>query len=60
MEGTWQNTVLFYGNCTGPIHNNDEQLTHNQGGGDNYLPLERYKQICTNMRVEGNILQARC
>ena len=60
MDGTWQNTVLFYGNCTGPIHNNDGQLTCNQGGGGNYLPPGSYKQTCMNMRVEGNILQARC
>lgn len=59
-DGTWNSTVLFYGSCNGPIHNNNGQLTCNQGGGGNYLPPGSYKQTCMNMRVEGNILQARC
>ena len=59
MDGTWQNTVLFYGNCTGPIHNDDGQLTCKQNG-NNWLPPGNYKDSCTNIRVEGDILQARC
>ena len=59
MDGTWQNTVLFYGNCTGPIHNDDGQLTCKQNG-NNWLPPGNYKESCSDIRVEGDILQARC
>jgi len=60
-DGTWQSTVLFYGRCNGPIHNNNGQLTCNQnGGGGNYLPPGNYKDSCRNMRVEEDILQAQC
>lgn len=60
-DGTWQSTVLFYGSCNGPIHNNNGQLTCNQNGGDgNWLPLGNYKDSCKNMHVEGDILQAQC
>ncbi len=60
-DGTWNSTVLFYGSCNGPIHNNNGQLTCNQGGGgNNWLPPGNYKNSCTNIRVEGNMLQARC
>jgi len=60
QDGTWINTVLFYGNCDGPIHNNNGQLTCNQSGGGNWLPPGNYKQSCRNINVEGNILQAQC
>ncbi|MEM7008569.1 MAG: CVNH domain-containing protein [Thermodesulfobacteriota bacterium] len=59
-DGTWQNTVLFYGSCDGPIHNNNGQLTCNQGGGGNWLPPGSYQNSCRNMDVRGNILQAQC
>lgn len=60
-DGTWQSTVLFYGRCNGPIHNNNGQLTCNQGGGGgNWLPPGNYKDSCRNMSVNGDILQAQC
>ena len=59
-DGTWQSTVLFYGSCNGPIHNNNGQLTCNQGGGGNWLPPGNYKNSCRNMNVNGDILQAQC
>lgn len=61
QDGTWQSTVIFYGNCDGPIHNNNGQLTCNQGGGDNnWLPPGNYKNSCRNMNVNKDILQAQC
>ncbi|MGB3364555.1 MAG: CVNH domain-containing protein [Thermodesulfobacteriota bacterium] len=61
-DGTWQSTVLFYGRCNGPIHNNNGQLTCNQrgGGGGNWLPPGNYQNSCRNMNVNGDILQAQC
>jgi len=60
-DGTWQSTVLFYGRCNGPIHNNNGQLTCNQGGGgNNRLPPGDYKNSCRDMNVNGDILQAQC
>ncbi|MEX0999320.1 MAG: CVNH domain-containing protein [Thermodesulfobacteriota bacterium] len=60
QDGTWQSTVLFYGRCNGPIHNNNGQLTCNQGGGNNRLPPGDYKNSCRDMNVNGDILQAQC
>jgi len=61
QDGTWQSTVIFYGNCDGSIHNNNGQLTCNQGGGgNNWLPPGNYKNSCRNMNVNGDILQAQC
>lgn len=60
-DGTWQSTVLFYGRCDGPIHNDDGQLTCKMnGGGGNWLPPGNYKETCRNMRVNGDRLNAEC
>ena len=60
MDGSWQNTVLYYGDCDGPIHNNDGNLTCNQGGNNNRIPPGSYQDSCSDIRANGGELRARC
>lgn len=60
-DGTWQNTVLYFGSCNGPIHNDDGNLTCNQGGGgNNRVPPGSYQQTCSDINTRGGELWARC
>lgn len=60
-DGTWQNTVLYFGSCDGPIHNEDGNLTCNQsGGGGNWAPPGSYQQTCRDINVRDGELWARC
>ena len=59
-DGTWQNTALYFGSCNGPIHNDNGNLTCNQGGRDNWLPPGSYKDSCRDMNVNDDTLWARC
>lgn len=60
-DGTWQNTVLYFGSCDGPIHNDNGNLTCNQsGGGGNWAPSGSYQQTCRDINVRDGELWARC
>ena len=58
-DGSWQNTVLYFGSCRGPIHNDNGNLTCDQSH-DNWLPRGSYKDSCRDMNVEADELWARC
>jgi len=59
MDGSWQNTALYFGSCNGPIHNDDGNLTCNQGG-NNRVPTGSYQQTCSDINTRGDELWARC
>ncbi len=63
QDGSWQNTVLYYGSCDGPIHNDNGNLTCNQaggGGGNNWAPSGSYQETCRNINTRDGELWARC
>lgn len=58
-DGTWQHTVLYYGSCDGPIHNEDGNLACRQQGND-WIPPGSYQNSCDNIRARDGELSARC
>lgn len=58
-DGGWQHTVLYFGSCQGPIHNDNGNLTCNQGG-NSWIPPGSYQDTCTDIRARDGELSARC
>jgi len=62
--GRWESTSLYdFPACVGDINNSDGQLQCNRAPGRRdweRLPRGSYVQTCSDMRVHGNTLTARC